>query len=76
MKEILFCECKWQKQPVGAEVLEGLVEKAKLVDWYREERKEYFAVMAREGFTEEAKKFAKGKEMLLFSLNDLDMVCE
>jgi AAA+ ATPase superfamily predicted ATPase len=75
-KEILFCECKWQKQPVGAEVLEGLVEKAKLVDWYREERKEYFAVMAREGFTEEAKRFAKGRQMLLFSLKDLDTVNE
>ncbi|MGB9939011.1 ATP-binding protein [Methanosarcina sp.] len=75
-KEILFCECKWQKQPVGTEVLEGLIEKAKLVDWYREERKEYFAVMAREGFTNEAKRFAKGKGMLLFSLEDLDTVNE
>ena len=75
-KEILFCECKWQKQPVGTEVFQELLEKAKHVDWYREERKEYFSVMAREGFTEEARKFAEGKGMLLFSLKDVDLVNE
>lgn len=75
-KEILFCECKWQKQPAGTEVLEDLVEKAKLVDWYREERKEYFVVMAREGFTKEARKLAEEKGVLLFSIEDLDLVNE
>jgi hypothetical protein len=38
-----------------------LIEKAKLVDWHGDERKEYFALMAREGFTKEARKFAKDK---------------
>jgi AAA+ ATPase superfamily predicted ATPase len=75
-REILFCECKWQKQPVGKEVLEELAAKAKFVDWYRTERREYFVVMAREGFTEEAKRLAEGKGILLFSLTDLDLVNE
>lgn len=70
-KEILFCECKWQKQPVRAELLEGLAEKAKLVDWYSEERKEYFAFMTRGGFTEEARELAREKGFLLFTLEDL-----
>ncbi|MCQ1534896.1 DUF234 domain-containing protein [Methanosarcina sp. KYL-1] len=71
-KEILFCECKWQKQPVDVDVLEELVEKAKFVEWYREERKEYFAVMARGGFTEEAREIAREKGFLLFTVEDLD----
>lgn len=54
--------------------MDKLIEKAKLVDWYREERKEYFALMSREGFTKEAKTFAKEKGVLLFSLKDLDSV--
>jgi AAA+ ATPase superfamily predicted ATPase len=73
-REILFCECKWQKQPVGKEVFEELAAKAMFVDWYRKERREYFVVMAREGFTEEAKRLAEGKGILLFSLTDLDLV--
>lgn len=73
-KEILFCECKWQKQPVRMEMLEELAEKAKLVDWYGEKRKEYFVVMAREGFTKEAREFARVKGFLLFTLKDLDSV--
>ena len=73
-KEILFCECKWQKQKVDVDVLEELVEKAKFVDWYGEERKEYFAVVSRKGFTKKAMGLAREKGFLLFSLKDFDNV--
>jgi hypothetical protein len=55
-------------------VLEELLEKAKFVDWYGEERKEYFAVFSRAGFTKKAMGLAREREFLLFTLKDFDRV--
>ncbi len=65
-KEILFCECKWQEKKAGLKILNELKEKAKLVQWHNQERKEYFALFSKSGFKDEL----KGKA-LLFDLNDL-----
>lgn len=70
-KQILFCECKWQKQKTGPEVIADLIDKARNVNWYDKNRKEYFSVISRAGFTQKAKSFAKDNSVLLFDLNDI-----
>jgi len=73
-KEILFCECKWQHQKTGPEVIADLMNKAGYVQWYNSDRKEYFAVISRAGFTQKAKEFAEEKGVLLFDLGDVEKI--
>ena len=70
-KEILLTECKWNKQKVGSEVITELLYKAEYVNWYSRERKEYFAVFSRSGFTPAAQSLAKERGVLLFDLGDI-----
>ncbi len=46
----------------------------RFVDWYGEERKEYFAVFLRKGFTKKAMEFGRGRGFLLITLKDFDCV--
>ncbi len=65
-KTILFAECKWQEKVDAEKVLNALIEKAKKVEWFNNERKEYYAVFA--------KSFAKKTELkncFLFELKHL-----
>lgn len=50
---ILFVETKWNTKPIGTEVLNSLKQKAQQVQWGNKDRKEYFALVAKGGFTEE-----------------------
>jgi AAA+ ATPase superfamily predicted ATPase len=67
-KEILFAECKWQNKKVGIKVYDELIEKSKLVNWNNEERKEYFALFSKAGFTPQL----RNENVLLFDLHDID----
>ena len=64
-KEILFCECKWRERKADLNVLNELKEKAKLVQWHNDERREYYCIFSKSGFKDEL----LGKA-LLFDLND------
>ncbi|OQX55383.1 MAG: hypothetical protein B5M53_04305 [Candidatus Cloacimonas sp. 4484_209] len=66
-KEILFTECKWSNKRVGIKTYRELKEKSKLVNWFNDERKEYFAIFSRSGFKPEL----RNKDVLLFDLNDI-----
>lgn len=70
---ILFVETKWSNKPIDAEVLGDLKRKAEYVKWKKAERKEYFALVARGGFTKELIEQA-GKDKVL--LIDEDKVLE
>jgi AAA+ ATPase superfamily predicted ATPase len=67
-KEILFAECKWQNKKVGIKVYDELKEKSGHVKWNNEERKEYFALFSKAGFTSRL----KNEEVLLFELKDIN----
>ncbi len=67
-KEILFAECKWQNKRVGINVYDALKEKSKLVKWNTEERKEYFALFSKAGFTPGL----NPEKVLLFNLKDIN----
>jgi AAA+ ATPase superfamily predicted ATPase len=62
---ILFVETKWNNKPIGMDILHSLKQKASHVQWGSNERKEYFALVARGGFTEALKKQAQQEEILL-----------
>jgi len=64
--EILFGEAKWSNKPVGSNVYKTLKKKSEKVDWGRENRKEYFALFNKTGFTAEMKKIAKEYKIYLF----------
>jgi hypothetical protein len=53
---VVFGEAKWSVNPVGTDILNGLERKATLVDWRKGERKEFFVLFSRSGFTENLKK--------------------
>ncbi|NQE06112.1 hypothetical protein C5S32_09605 [ANME-1 cluster archaeon GoMg1] len=67
-KEILFAECKWQNKKVGIKVYDELKEKSGHVNWSNEERKEYFALFSKAGFTSGF----KNEEILLYELKDIN----
>ena len=60
-RAIVFGECKFWKEPVGANVLRVLEERAGAVDWHRGERKETFALFSVSGFTDELKSIAAAR---------------
>lgn len=62
---ILFVEVKWNKQPIGIEVLADLKRKAQQVQWGSKDRKEHYALVAKGGFTEELIEKARQESVLL-----------
>jgi AAA+ ATPase superfamily predicted ATPase len=65
-KEILCGECKWSDRLVGIDILKELENKAKMVNWNRDHRKEYYALFSKSGFTKELKRLSKvGKVILI-----------
>lgn len=64
-KNIIFGECKYWKGIVGINVLTALEEKAKLVDWNRDIRKNYFILFSINGFSDELKALAEKRNDLI-----------
>ena len=62
---VVFGEAKWSVNPVGTDILNDLEKKAKLVDWRKGERKEYFVLFSRSGFTANLEKLAGERGDLL-----------
>jgi len=52
-EDIVFGECKYSQNPKGIEVLVDLKQKSHDVNWKRGERKEYFVIFSKSGFTKE-----------------------
>lgn len=68
---ILFGEAKWSNRPVGTNIYEGLKKKAGLVEWGKKERKEYFALFSKSGFTPDMLKLAKKDGVFCFEKDHL-----
>lgn len=67
-KKALFVECKWSRNLVDINVLESLKEKAGRVDWLKDNRKDYFAIISRKGFTKRLKDYAEKHGIILISV--------
>ena len=62
---ILFVETKWNKKPLGSRILQNLKQKAQRVGWGKVGRKEYFAVVAKAGFTKKMIKQSQKEKIVL-----------
>jgi AAA+ ATPase superfamily predicted ATPase len=62
----IFCECKWTNEPVGADVLNELIEKSKM---FKHEEKYYF-LFSKSGYREALKKEA-GSNVKLIEFKDM-----
>lgn len=69
--EILFGEAKWSNKKVGTNIYRDLKRKASMVDWEKPDRKEYFCLFSRNGFTEEMRRVAKEEGVYLFEKDKL-----
>ena len=64
-KEIIFGECKWSDSPVDKSVFYDLKRKSMEVEWNNKERKEYFILFSKSGFTKEMINLAKKEKIFL-----------
>ena len=60
--DILFGECKYSTNPKGIDVLLSLMEKANYVPWNKNNRKEYYVLFSRSGYSDELKNYAFKKD--------------
>lgn len=72
--QILFGECKWTEKPLGTNIFGDLKKKAKMVEWNMENRKEYFMLFSKSGFTDEMIKIAREEKVILIK-EDEKVVC-
>ena len=67
-KDIIFGECKfYTNKLMDSKIYYKLKEKAKLVEWNKENRQEKYILFSANGYTEELKKLAKTKEDLILA---------
>ncbi len=70
-KEIVFGEVKWSKNQIGINIYEELKNKARFVQWHLGDRKEYYILFNKKGFTRELKALAKKEGIFLVEKDKL-----
>lgn len=68
---ILYVETKWNTKPIGTEVLNDLKKKSAMVPWGRLGKKEYYALIAKGGFTDELINTARKENVVLIQEDKL-----
>ncbi len=68
-KKAFFVECKWSRNPVDINILQDLKRKADRVMWLKNERKDYFAIISKKGFTKRLKETASKEGVILKSIS-------
>ncbi|MGB9722183.1 MAG: ATP-binding protein [bacterium] len=71
MNAILFGEVKWSNKPVGLDIYENLKKKAKNVIWGKKQRKEYYVLFSKSGFTDSMLSLARKEKVRLFVNDEL-----
>lgn len=69
-KQIIFCECKWSNKDIGTNILNDLIEKSKKVEWGGGDRKAYYALFSKSGYTEELMRIAKKRGDIFLFIED------
>ena len=68
---VLLGECKWSENPVGTDILDGLVAKAAAVAAEANATEIHFAIWSRAGFTPALKDIARKRGVMLFEAADI-----
>jgi hypothetical protein len=71
-KEILFCEAKWQDKVNALRICKELAEKSQYVQWFKDKRKESFAIFAK-SFSKKINEF-EGRKVFCFDLKDIEKI--
>ena len=71
---ILFGEVKWSEKPLGTDIFESLKAKATKVNWGSKQRKEYFCLFSKSGFTQAMVRKAREEGITLFKEDALQKV--
>jgi len=69
--EILFGEVKWSNKQVGTNIYEDLKKKVQAVEWGKKDRKEYFAIFSKAGFTKDMVELAEKDKVFLIHKDEL-----
>lgn len=72
-KEIGFFECKWGvlSEKEASKIMEKLKNKAEILNWYKDDRKEYYGLLAK---NVEGKENLRDKGYFVFDLKDFDLI--
>jgi len=70
-REIVFGECKWSSKAVGTNVYEQLKQVSTQVDWFQNQRREFYVLFSKSGFTDNMKKLAQEEEVFLIEQDKL-----
>jgi len=62
---IVFAECKWSQKQVGVDIFESLKEKSRSVIWGKPNRKEFYMLFGKSGFTPHMVEMAQREGVLL-----------
>jgi hypothetical protein len=65
---VIFGEAKWSTKKIGMDILDNLKRKARMVQWGKKNRKEYYALFSRKGFTEEVLRAAEKEHIFVHSI--------
>ena len=68
-KEIMFAECKWQKNVDSKKIINELKEKSKYVNWNNNNRKEYYVI-----FAKSFKNKINEPNTILFDIKDIEKI--
>ncbi|ODS38348.1 MAG: hypothetical protein A7316_08255 [Candidatus Altiarchaeales archaeon WOR_SM1_86-2] len=71
-KDMLIVECKWRDNVNAKTVLHKLKEKAKHIDWNREERREYYAIFAKSFEERSLKEVLSKRNVVVFDLKYME----
>ena len=63
---ILFGEVKWTEKPIGTDIYDNLKQKANRVVWGSKERREFFCLFSKKGYSEAMIKAAQKEGVVLF----------
>ncbi len=68
--KILFGEVKWSNKKVGLNIIDNLKKKTRLVEWGGLDRKEYFILFSKSGFTDRLIDLAKSDKSIFLVKKD------
>lgn len=72
--EILFVEIKWTNKTLGANIIDDLCRKSKLVQWRNGKRYEKFLIISKSGFTTKFKEKCKENNIYHWDIKEIESI--
>ncbi len=72
--EILFVEIKWTNKILGANIIDDLCRKSKLVQWRNGKRYEKFLIISKSGFTTKFKEKCKENNICHWDIKEIESI--